>query len=387
MASESFTPLVEAVKEHGRTYGSGVGDLSTLSKLTLGELIDVLNGLDVRQMLRDALAAEAVAIDCDGDDDEYEIDTNWHDEMVIVSHQTPWQIEHITDPSGRQHEVHVLPDPARQAGGTNGSYLWASSRALVEWLCAEGSTRVESLVANHTVLVLGAGLGFEGLCLHALGARRVMLTDVAAQVPLLRRSIDGNQHQKGCSEAVSACSYVWGEDPPADITSCAWDLIVGCDLCYDEAVVASLASTIARLLVAQRAPAVSPKALLALPARTDFYDALLKKHQAAPTVVPLPVYEPDYQRLLVELPAAVCAADPTRAVCVERVTSVPSSAYPTSWPCGKVPDTIEIFCVSTTEACEARAIGRIGSGGGAAGCAGETKKSSLYPGKAVRRQG
>ena len=164
--------------------------------------------------------------------------------------------------------VRIAHDLRKQMGGTCGSVLWTASLALVGWLSAEPSRR--QLIADHSVVELGAGVGFVGTCLRRMGARQVLVTDVPRQLPILRRNLLLNSREED-GDALQCCGFVWGERP-RQVFGQPWDLIVACDVCYNVNHVPDLADALAALLERDDAGGAerAPRALLALPDREDF---------------------------------------------------------------------------------------------------------------------
>jgi hypothetical protein len=92
------------------------------------------------------------------------------------------------------------------------------------------------LVAGKRIVELGSGTGIAGLTCAALGAARVVLTDLPENLPLLRRNATRNgwvQSLCGCEVSVEALD--WNTDA---LPAC--DLVLGADVCYHEAAVPSL---------------------------------------------------------------------------------------------------------------------------------------------------
>lgn len=87
--------------------------------------------------------------------------------------------------------------------------MWAGTMCLLQWL-SEPQNR--GLFEGKSVLELGSGTGIIGLSLAQMGARRVVLTDLEQQLPLLRSNIAFNEDDHaGC--LVSAAALPWGERP------------------------------------------------------------------------------------------------------------------------------------------------------------------------------
>ncbi|PSC72502.1 lysine methyltransferase METTL21D [Micractinium conductrix] len=97
--------------------------------------------------------------------------------------------------------------------------------------------------AGRRCLDLSAGCGLPGLALCKLGADAVTATDLAPNLPLLRKNAEAN----GCDIAV--VEHSWGE-PPCAALQPRFDVIAACDVMYVceaiPALVASLAALVAR---------------------------------------------------------------------------------------------------------------------------------------------
>ena len=63
------------------------------------------------------------------------------------------------------------------------------------------------------VCELGSGTGVCGLAAAALGAPRVVLTDLDAYLPLLRRNVDRNRRLFPSTSRVSVAAFHWGDSP------------------------------------------------------------------------------------------------------------------------------------------------------------------------------
>ena len=385
--------LVEAIRSHGRSYHPGSAILS------FGELLDLdeLAGLDVPAVLLKATRLGSLHVDTEpgrlliaGADDE----------AVITLFQSPWRTQHIgPDRSGQYHDVRFWPDNGRTAGGTCGSILWASSRALLTWLCSEPG-RIDRFVAGRSVLELGSGLGIIGVSLALLGAEQVLCTDLPQQQALLCRNIDANTEALSgggggaAASRVRACSFAWGTPDAADVFVRPWDLILGCDVCYDEVVVADLASTLATLLLAEPGEGCArSEALIVAPSRTDFQ--YLAANPGPSTGLPTSNHSssqhpssdhpsshhpssdhpsaqqwaPDYQCLLDTLAQAVSPA----ALHVEVVARLSTADYPDGWPLGDIPPSIDLLVLAAHPCAQAgggHAEGK-GRAGRVAGGAGE----------------
>ena len=161
------------------------------------------------------------------------------------------------------HRVIALSDMYGAWGAGLGGSVWASGPALLGWLSHTSERR--AMVEGRSCLELGAGLGLTGIGLiKAFGARKVHLTDLPKQLPLLRRNVAAN-HESGDPQTPSVSALVWGT-VPAVVGDETWDVLVGTDLTYDDEHVEPLAATIHGLL--SRRPLT--RGLFALPLRCEF---------------------------------------------------------------------------------------------------------------------
>ena len=161
------------------------------------------------------------------------------------------------------HRVIALADMYGAWRAGLGGSVWASGPALLGWLSQTADRR--ALVEGRSCLELGAGLGLTGIGLiKAFGARKVHLTDLPKQLPLLRRNVAAN-HESGDPLTPSVSALVWGTVPEV-VGDETWDLLIGTDLTYDDEHVAPLAVTIDGLL--SRRPLA--RGLFALPLRCEF---------------------------------------------------------------------------------------------------------------------
>ncbi|THU55403.1 hypothetical protein C4D60_Mb11t06180 [Musa balbisiana] len=128
------------------------------------------------------------------------------------------------------HERDDSSDPSTGRALT-GSWLWDSAIHLAEWMAADGGPHL----AGATVLELGAGTGLPGLVAAAMGAARVVLTDVAPLLPGLRASAEAN----GLGNRVEVCELRWGSGEQAVAEA---DVVLMSDVFYDPEEMGGLAS-------------------------------------------------------------------------------------------------------------------------------------------------
>lgn len=125
--------------------------------------------------------------------------------------------------------------------GTTGHRTWEAALALGDHLLSH-----DRMLKDARVLELGAGTGFLSVLCAKLGAAAVTATDGSDRmVELLKRNVEMNNVQDTVS-----CEQLWF-GTQSDIEERQFDLILGADITYDEAVVGALVDTLARLLGSQ----------------------------------------------------------------------------------------------------------------------------------------
>ncbi|PKA53073.1 hypothetical protein AXF42_Ash018981 [Apostasia shenzhenica] len=135
------------------------------------------------------------------------------------------------------HESEETVDPATGRALT-GSWLWDSALHLAEWMAA---TRPGE-ISGSAVLELGAGAGLPGLAAAALGSRRVVLTDTAPMLPMLRRNVEAN----GLADRVEVRELRWGSDDQGGFSGeiGSVDVVLMSDLFFDPDEMAGLGRTV-----------------------------------------------------------------------------------------------------------------------------------------------
>lgn len=148
-------------------------------------------------------------------------------------------IAHRTVPVGPDAPPLELEQAPPALGGTDplgtACTVWKGGERLVELLQSR-----RELVAGKRIVELGSGTGVAGLACAALGAARVVLTDLPENLPLLRRNATRNgwvQSLCGCEVSVEALD--WNTDA---LPAC--DLVLGADVCYHQDSIEALCSLV-----------------------------------------------------------------------------------------------------------------------------------------------
>jgi len=106
-----------------------------------------------------------------------------------------------------------------------GLLVWPAARAFSAHLCLH-----PEIVRGKRVVELGAGTGLAGLVAAALGAKEVVMTDLTATLPLLKRNVERNA--AAVTTPMSALELRWGaeEGPGAELSD--FDVIIACEIVY-----------------------------------------------------------------------------------------------------------------------------------------------------------
>ncbi|MBM3382621.1 MAG: methyltransferase domain-containing protein [Betaproteobacteria bacterium] len=161
-----------------------------------------------------------------------------------------------------------------------GAVLWPSARGLWEWLSADPShfAKIGSDKNDQHLLVLelGSGVGFLAALLAANTRWSVTASDYE---PAYAEFLRGNCRQLGVEAALPFETLDWCEAAPVHLRH-SFDLIIACDVFYDDSHLDSVPRIAAELLKPEGA------LLVADPERFRFQTALekLKKHFATMTI-------------------------------------------------------------------------------------------------------
>ena len=168
-------------------------------------------------------------------------DDKWIDGLL----QYPWR-DRLT----------IVSDPRHVLVRGTGTSMWAAGEVLSDYFADN-----EQLCRGATCLEVGAGTGVVGLTVSHFGAKLVVLTDMARQIPLLRRNAAANS-----SGEVHVEELDWTiEEQRSGLPEWrgSWSLIVGSDVGYDP----DLFEPLLRTLLAQSSLATN--ILLALADREE----------------------------------------------------------------------------------------------------------------------
>ena len=143
---------------------------------------------------------------------------------------------------GMSLAIEQCPESATPAcGDGTGRRLWPTALALSRLLC----DRAE-LVRGKAAVELGSGAGLVGLVCAALGASRVVLTDVADSLGLLHHNVASNASAIGAC-TVSVEPLTWGDDDALQtvLRDGGFDVVLACEVVYKQEadVLESLART------------------------------------------------------------------------------------------------------------------------------------------------
>ena len=132
------------------------------------------------------------------------------------------------------HGVATLGDLSIECGGEINEQVWGAGAALATWLLDDAGGKW-LLQERPDIVELGAGTGIVGLAAACAGASRVVLTDLPAAVPALRKIIrDNDAVLKAAGAEVEVQALTWGNlDQVYDVAPEGCDLVLGADLLYN----------------------------------------------------------------------------------------------------------------------------------------------------------
>ena len=141
--------------------------------------------------------------------------------------------------------THLKPPPPSDARHTEvdsatGATVWDSAIALANLL----ASHEPSLVHGRRVVELGAGCGLPGIAAARVGASRVVLTDRAELVPLLRRNAEAN----AASDSVDVRVLDWDDDGGLADDAPKADVVLASEVANDVHVVPKVVRTMERVI-------------------------------------------------------------------------------------------------------------------------------------------
>jgi predicted nicotinamide N-methyase len=132
-----------------------------------------------------------------------------------------------------------------------GGSLWHAGLAGAQHLLS--FPPLLSIVRGKNVLEVGGGCGLFGMAAAIAGARRVVITDIESQMPILQHNIDSNRHlwetngnDVGC--VVECCVHYFGEALPKSDSSKEFDVLIAADVGFDLSLHAPLTQTLTHFL-------------------------------------------------------------------------------------------------------------------------------------------
>lgn len=164
-----------------------------------------------------------------------------------------WKREHLTDKS-RFERPYAHPLGAAAGGGTLtleqapfgpegfASTVWDSAIVLAKWMERRGG----GAVAGASVVDLSAGVGLVAAVAARLGAAPVAATDLAPNLPLLRRNLDRAAGGGGAARAAVA-ELRWGDGRAARALG-RFDLVLAADVSYVPGTADDLAASLDHLV-------------------------------------------------------------------------------------------------------------------------------------------
>lgn len=186
----------------------------------------------------------------------------------------PEQETHIgtrfTHPLSATRSITLTEDSSGGCGGK----AWEAAELLSSYL----KHRIErDEFGYETVLELGSGTGFVGLCLAALSSAKITITDLDIFVPLIQKNVELNLTKEEM-ERVEAEKLHWGDPLSSSIVGkLPFDLVLIADCVYLE----SLFDILVQTLVDLTFPTASTKEtdLPATP-KTEIWIAYKKRRKA-----------------------------------------------------------------------------------------------------------
>eukprot|EP01101_Sappina_pedata_P002648 TRINITY_DN12867_c0_g1_i1.p1 TRINITY_DN12867_c0_g1~~TRINITY_DN12867_c0_g1_i1.p1 ORF type:complete len:297 (+),score=129.54 TRINITY_DN12867_c0_g1_i1:33-923(+) len=178
-----------------------------------GALAEYLSTILQRWLEKNKWSQEVVAINSKSDE------KNWHRMKQSYTEQYVKPFEF--DVAGKTISIKQKFYSTEE---TLGWTVWDGSLVLTKYL----EIHYKDSLSSKRIVELGAGCGLVGLGAYALGAKEVVMTDMASVIELLKENVELNFPQS--PKAISAQVLSWGDDvshlrPP-------FDLVVAADVVY-----------------------------------------------------------------------------------------------------------------------------------------------------------
>lgn len=150
--------------------------------------------------------------------------------LPFIPHDTTENIIHISLSNNLTLKMKTSDIDTLQTGGS----IWHAGFALANFLCLN-----PDIVLGKRVLEIGSGCGLLGITAASLGAKEVVLTDLAEQQIILKENIDLNRYLWSSSCNCQAEILLFGDKVTGD-----FDVLIGSDIGYDNSLHAPIAETL-----------------------------------------------------------------------------------------------------------------------------------------------
>jgi len=126
--------------------------------------------------------------------------------------------------------------------GVTGAAVWDSGMVLAKFV----EFHHQELIANKSIIEIGAGCGVTGLVACRLGCKEIIFTDQIHMLPLLTRNVEENAQQM---EGVATVKeFTWKEDDIPDwIVEKHFDVVLAADCVFNESINADLVAVLVAL--------------------------------------------------------------------------------------------------------------------------------------------
>ena len=131
-----------------------------------------------------------------------------------------------------------------RGGSWEGGNVWPPAFELTASLCSEQHVLSADALKTSAVLECGAGCGLVGIAAALLGARSVVLSDLAVGQEILRANVAANGLDEGRSVEVGVLDWTAADQPL--LAGRHFDLIIASECLYDAEMVVPLLRTVHR---------------------------------------------------------------------------------------------------------------------------------------------